>query len=305
MRTNNIKEERNSNEKKGKNKRPMSRAGKVLLAGEAAVLLLLIVPGLYCGLTVQNYSLKDERFPEGLRIVLVTDLHSCKYGKDEIQLIRAVREQAPDLLLLGGDIFDDKMPNTNTEAFLAGIAGEYPCYYVTGNHECWVSASEHREQMRILEKYGVKCLHGDADVISIRGQQLRIRGIDDPDIVLVREAYGEEYSSFPAQLSELKKTEPDGIYTILLAHRPGYYKEYSESDADLILCGHMHGGQWRIPGVINGLFTPAQGLFPDYAGGLYTETGTAMIVGRGLARETTPLPRLYNPPELVVIDICQ
>ena len=72
---------------------------------------------------------------------------------------------------------------------------------------------------------------------------------------------------------------------------------------DLVLCGHAHGGQWRIPGLLNGLYAPHQGVFPDYAGGRYDSEDMTMIVSRGLSRETTMVPRIFNRPELVVIDL--
>ena len=70
-----------------------------------------------------------------------------------------------------------------------------------------------------------------------------------------------------------------------------------------MLCGHAHGGQWRLPGLINGIYAPNQGFLPKYAGGQYQENDTTMIVSRGLARESTRIPRIFNRPELVIIDL--
>ena len=92
-------------------------------------------------------------------------------------------------------------------------------------------------------------------------------------------------------------------YTILLAHRPERIGAYRQYPFDLVVSGHAHGGQWRIPGLLNGLYAPNQGLFPQYAGGCYDEDGMAFVVSRGLARESTRIPRLFNPPELVVVDL--
>ncbi len=90
---------------------------------------------------------------------------------------------------------------------------------------------------------------------------------------------------------------------MLLVHRPENYADYRKYAFDLVLCGHAHGGQWRIPGILNGLYAPSQGLFPKYAGGYYNEESVPMIVSRGLARESTIVPRFYNPPELVIVDL--
>ena len=80
-------------------------------------------------------------------------------------------------------------------------------------------------------------------------------------------------------------------------------KRYQKYDFDLVLSGHAHGGQWRIPGILNGLYVPNQGLFPKYAGGRYDYEGGTMIVSRGLARESTPIPRIFNRPEVVIVDV--
>ena len=95
----------------------------------------------------------------------------------------------------------------------------------------------------------------------------------------------------------------NGNYTILLSHRPELFEHYVSRGFDLVLCGHAHGGQWRIPRILNGLYAPNQGLFPQYAGGQYDSDATTMIVSRGLARESTRLPRIFNRPELVLVEI--
>jgi len=73
---------------------------------------------------------------------------------------------------------------------------------------------------------------------------------------------------------------------------------------DIVLSGHTHGGQWRIPFVLeNGLLSPNQGLFPKYTNGEYFFGYTELIVSRGLARESTAVPRVFNSPEIVVITL--
>ena len=93
----------------------------------------------------------------------------------------------------------------------------------------------------------------------------------------------------------------DSRYTVLLSHRPERTECYRDSGFDLVVSGHAHGGQVRLPGMINGLFAPHQGAFPDYAGGLYALGSTTLVVSRGLCRNL--LPRVFNPPELVALDL--
>lgn len=261
------------------------------------LLAALLLPGFYNGLTVRHYTVDAAGIGSPLRIVLITDLHSCEYGEGETELLRAIEAQRPDLVVLAGDIFDDQLPDENTAQLLAGIGDKYPCYYVTGNHEYWSGRVPFLEKMALLERYGVKRLSGERVTVTVRGETLDLCGVDDPESYLRTGTY-----DFPAQLERVGQSG-SGRYTILLSHRPESFELYARYGFDLVLCGHAHGGQWRIPGLLNGLFAPDQGLFPKYAGGEYRQGDTTMIVSRGLARESTPIPRFYNPPELVVIDL--
>lgn len=248
-------------------------------------------------LKIQHYSLESEKLTAPVRIVLITDLHSCSYGKGQRELIDAIHAQKPDIILLGGDICDDKLPHLNTELVLRAIADKYPCYYVTGNHEYW--SREIEKILKIFESYNVPVLEGSFDTIDVRGQKLNICGISDPDIL----KYTDKNYSITEQLKDAAVASENGNYSILLAHRPELIDSYLNYDFDLILAGHAHGGQWRLPGIINGLFAPNQGFFPRYAGGKYRFEDSYMIVSRGLARESTRIPRIFNRPELVVIDL--
>ena len=262
-----------------------------------AVMLILIIPGLYNRLKIVRYKVDSQKVNTPVRIVLVTDLHSCKYGKEEKELIEAIEKEDPDLLLLGGDIFDDKLSSDNTEAFLSGISGKYPTYYVTGNHEYWSSREDFESDLRILEKYGITRLRGEVKVLEINGNSIAVAGVDDPDL------WYHEEGDFYQQLQTVTQNIPRDAFSILLTHRPELYETYLGRGFDLVLAGHAHGGQWRIPGILNGLYAPNQGIFPKYAGGRYSDGVTTMIVSRGLARESTLIPRIYDRPELVVIEI--
>lgn len=260
-------------------------------------ILLVLLSAFDTRLKIRYYTVRTEKIGEPVRIVLVTDLHSCKYGKEEEKLIAAIAGQKPDIILLGGDICDDKIPNDNAEALLKGIADSYPCYYVTGNHEYWSNRIDNI--LDLFQSYGVTVLSGTSDIIKIRSQSLNICGISDPDII----RYTDSPIGAREQLQALEHVPDNGLCTILLAHRPEWIDAYAEYDFDLVLSGHAHGGQWRLPGIINGVFAPDQGMFPKYAGGRYISGDMTMIVSRGLARESTPIPRIFNRPELVVVDL--
>lgn len=250
------------------------------------------------------YSVESDKITAPVRIALLTDLHSCRYGKNQKDLIEAVQKQNPDIVLLGGDIFDDEMSYDNAEITIRQLAEEYPSYYVTGNHEYW--GYDVGTILDIVKDCSVMVLAGECDSITINGQTINICGVDDPDVeVYLAEGVPVEWQLECANeaAQEAEKALGTELFTVLLSHRPELYEAYQNYDFDLVLSGHAHGGQWRIPGVLNGLFAPDQGLFPEYAGGRYDYENGTMIVSRGLARESTPVPRIFNRPELVIVDV--
>ncbi len=273
---------------------------------EAAVLsllLLLAVLGIDSSLLIRRYEIDSDKLDNDIRIAVITDLHSCKYGEGQKELIEAVENEAPDIVVMCGDIFDDRLNDLNTELFLKGVSEKFPCYYVTGNHEHWSGSSAFAEKMRIVDECGIKRLSGELVTVDANGERINICGVDDPALVRTSESgkYGDN-GTFFEELDRLNKQADNDTFTLLLSHRPEFFVQYAEYDFDLVLCGHAHGGQWRFPYIINGLYAPNQGLFPRYAGGEYEDKDTVMIVSRGLARESTPLPRIYNRPELVIVD---
>ena len=262
---------------------------------------------------IQNYQIETSKINNPIRIALITDLHSCKYKDNQKELIQALQNQSPDLVLLGGDIFDDIIEDTNTELFLAAIASKYPIYYVTGNHEYWSGIDKFNSKMKILEKYSITILSGKCDTVTLQDETINVCGVDDPDAYMVVadietnpqlyiQSQQNKHATFINQLDEVN-TKIDSKYSILLSHRPEFFELYASYDFDLVLSGHAHGGQWRIPGILNGVYAPHQGLFPKYAGGMYELGDTTMIVSRGLAKETTRIPRIFNRPELVIVEV--
>ncbi len=278
---------------------------RLLWVGSAfGVLVLLILLACDFRLKTVYYNVESDKLSSPVRIALITDLHSCRYGENQKKLTEAVQEQKPDLVLLGGDIFDDNGSYDNAELTVRQLAGQYPCYYVTGNHEYW--GYDVGTILDIVKDCGVTILAGDCETITINGQTINICGVDDPDAtsyLLEGEPIEWQLERANEAAQEAENVLGTDIFTVLLSHRPELYETYQNYDFDLVLSGHAHGGQWRIPGILNGLYAPHQGLFPEYAGGRYDYAGGTMIVSRGLARESTLAPRIFNRPELVIIDV--
>ena len=275
----------------------MKRKKSTILLITAAVLVLLCIFAFDTRMKTVIYQIDAPQIEDTVRLALVTDLHSCSYGEGQSELLEAIDAQSPDIVLLGGDIFDDKMAYDNAEIFIKKIAERYRCFYVTGNHEYWSCDIDY--MLDYISGCGVIVLSGDCVSVDIGGQSINICGIDDPDA----EVYSVPDQSISEQLEGAESVADNGNYTILLAHRPELISTYCEYEFDLVLSGHAHGGQWRIPGLLNGVFAPNQGLFPKYAGGRYDFDETIMLVSRGLARESTSVPRIFNRPELVIVEL--
>lgn len=255
--------------------------------------VILLISAFYSGLTVTEYAVYSDKINNPIKIIYLADLHSCAYGESQQTLIKRIDEQNPDLILMSGDIMDDDLPDLGVIELLESIANKYPCYYVTGNHEFWSSRVD--EQKDIFRAYGTIVLEGDCEDVVINGQTLLICGVDDPEV-------GQEI--FDKQLKDVSGLINTEHYSILLSHRPELFEHYINYDFDLILSGHAHGGQWRIPLILpNGLFAPDQGWFPEYTNGIYEKNNVKMLVSRGLSRESTRIPRIFNPPELVVVHL--
>jgi predicted MPP superfamily phosphohydrolase len=268
------------------------------LALALLLMLFLAVAAFYNGLVLKRYEINTNKLKAGtsIRIVLISDLHNHIYGEKQEPLLSLIRRENPDLIALAGDIADDRVPIKGTELFLAGIQGIAPIYYVTGNHEFW--SGDIKTIKASIEKYGVSILENHYEAVTIADSSIIIAGVDDPDVVLVdntRDWEGELYTAF-------SPLENYPGFKVLLSHRPELIDLYLKTAFDLVLSGHAHGGQVRIPFLLNGLYAPNQGWFPQYAGGMYCYENLIHIVSRGVSFNPR-LPRIFNPPELVVIDI--
>lgn len=245
-------------------------------------------------LQVTYYSIENDKIQKDIRILLLTDFHSNSYGKNAGKIVSKIEKISPDIILLGGDIYDDVLPNDNANILVESLANKYLCFYVTGNHEYWSNEVDGiKERLRNL---GVTVLEGDCETVNINGQDINICGVDDP-------VY--DYDITYAQLQSAGTASNNGKFTVLLSHRPELVAEYTKYNFDVVLSGHAHGGQIRIPFLLNGLYAPNQGWFPEYAGGKYEIDDCTLIVSRGLDRETIKIPRVFNRPEMVVVDIKQ
>ncbi|MCL1917013.1 MAG: metallophosphoesterase [Peptococcaceae bacterium] len=250
-------------------------------------------------LIVRTYTVISPRLRVPARAVLLADLHGFPYGKEYKTLLKGIANQAPDLILMAGDMVCDKRKRRmeNSAFFFGKVTKIAPTYYTPGNHE--FRRDDWGDVAALAESLGIVLLSDRLEKVQIGANTFIIGGVDDPER---RKKWDRTYNSRAALKQVLSPLAGMPGFHILLGHRPDRIDEYRKYDVDLVVSGHAHGGQVRIPGLLNGLFAPDQGLFPPYAGGLYQHGKTSHVVSRGLAKPFI-LPKVFNRPEVVVIDI--
>lgn len=274
----------------------------ILFAALSAVLVALIIWVVWgnAALELNAYTITSSQLPEsfdGYRIAHISDMHNAQMGKDNEKLLTMLREADPDIIAITGDLIDSR--NTNLAIALQFVQEAVkiaPCYYVTGNHEARVN--EYSKLKTGLVSAGVIVLEDDSAEIGIDGESITLIGVNDPsfqtDYLL-----SDSETVMHSKLSELH-TDGDG-FTILLSHRPELFDIYVDHDVDLILSGHAHGGQFRIP-YIGGVLAPNQGFFPEFDAGIYTDGSANMLVSRGIGNSIFPC-RVNNRPEVILIEL--
>lgn len=278
---------------------PRARLFRIALA----LLLVLLLGGGWLlwdnrRLDVTRYEVSTAALPagaQGLRIAQVSDLHAADFGDFRSRVLSAVQEAEPDLIALTGDLVDYRTTRIESVLEMAEqLQAIAPAYVVLGNHEADSPVLD--ELLRGLEAVGVVVLRDEAVTLEVGGTEVTVAGIDDPR---VRAARGLTPRDPVEVLASLALPEDGPV--VLLAHRPELFEEYLGAGADLVLSGHAHGGQVRIPGA-GGVYAPHQGMFPVLSEGVHEREGTTMVISRGLGNSIAGV-RVNNPRELVLIDL--
>ena len=231
---------------------------------------------------------------EGLRIVQISDLHGHEYGQDSEALLALVAQQAPEFIVVTGDLIDQESHLAMVPALARGLAAIAPTYYVTGNHE-WAVGGVPRLK-GILTECGVTVLSNQYVTLERNGDSLVLAGVDDPN------GYADQKT--PEELYGEIQREAGDLCTILLAHRNDRFDQYAAAGYDLVISGHAHGGIVRLP-FTDGLLGTDRKLVPTWTAGVYTLGDSTLFVSRGLGNNTVPIHgfRLFNRPDLAVLEL--
>lgn len=295
------------------------------IVGAVCFVLFGINFAMNLNIKTSTYVISSERIAEqidGFTIVQLSDIHSIRSDRTAENIVSKVEKEKPHIIVITGDLIDftyynqlreglikdgnrDRNVDIKTVEFVSELMRIAQVYYVFGNHErTFLNDLDNGAFIASLKDEGVILLNNEQTTITYQEQEINVLGISDPTTVYKDERYaglgsGEEVMN--AMLSDVTECIDHDLYTVLLSHRPEYFELYKHYPVDLVLTGHAHGGQIRIP-FIGGLFAPNQGFFPKYTSGSFESGALNMIVNRGIGNSAFPL-RVFNPPELITIKL--
>lgn len=295
--------------------------GGILLAALLGFILIAISNRL----KLRKYYLGSHKISKALTILHISDLHGSLFGKGQIKLLSMIRDASPEVIVITGDMVEDRgeshgmlSEGTPERCFFEGAANIAPCYAVLGNHERFAADSE--KLISELGEIGINVLHplGGEGLAAAEFGELHIYGASDPYFTYaainrcerkLRQIFTEDKDRKNERIENWRRrieAAADGIreekaLTVLLSHRPEEYELYDKMGFDVIFSGHAHGGQWRFPPFINGVYAPHQGIFPRHAGGIYTLKNGIHVVSRGLSKKR--MIRIFNRPEVCLLKI--
>lgn len=260
---------------------------------------------------ITKYTLKSSHVNDKLKFVMMADLHNCNRRDDNKKMLDAIRNEAPDVIILAGDMIvshsDQGEENKKTAEFIEKLSGIAPVYYGVGNHEKRAIISE--KKLVSLWKEYVSVLNNNENIHLLQNQKERIVLNDTPVSISGLDLHIDYYKRFV----EKKLTREDVVslvgecdkdsFNILIAHNPDYFNVYAEYGAQLICSGHNHGGLMRLP-IFGGVISPRLRLFPKYDYGIYTKNHSNMVLTGGLGAHSMKI-RVNNIPEVVVLDIAK
>ena len=261
------------------------------------IIILLVINNKLIGIT--NYNIKSKKIKKDIVIVQISDLHNTEFGSNQKKLIAKTKKIKPDIITITGDLIDSSKTNINIAMkYVKQAVKIAPTIYVSGNHEAW-NASAYYDLKDKLKEAGVIILEDKVKELKIKSSKISVIGLSDPDFM--SDLGVSNLDSLSTTLDSINYNTDN--FVLLLSHRPEAYKSYENRDIDLVLTGHAHGGQFRIP-FVGGVIAPGQGFFPEYDAGLYKskKDNMKMIVSRGLGNSIIPL-RINNNPEIVVVTI--
>lgn len=269
---------------------------KLIKSAALAGGILVAVRGLDDRLETTHYFIESPKIPkefDGFRIVQISDLHASVVPG----LLETIRSEMPDIVVSTGDLVHDKGSYQPGISLMRTIAEEIPTYTVTGNHD--LRRYDYAKFQHELDETGTVTLHNRSVTLRRGNDEITLSGIEDP--------FSEDGKTIEQNIKDsINQIPPTENYHIVLFHRANHLDLLKYQGYDIILSGHMHGGQIRLPNG-RGVCAPKSSwgsgsklFFPKYFSGLTKHMDTNMIVNRGIGNPMI-IPRLFNRPELTVV----
>ncbi|MCR4673152.1 MAG: metallophosphoesterase [Lachnospiraceae bacterium] len=277
----------------------------LLLAAFAAVELYYS----YNTLSETEYEISSDKISQPVRMVLIADLHDHSFGTDNVELVDRISKCQPDLILMAGDFLNSYSEDSSAVIILVSQLSEIaPVYFSLGNHEKGFIEAGHPELIEELTASGAVVLDEESAFLAVNGNDILIGGLYDYAFAYDGKGHMDKTAMDQDMLEFLEEFQGSDLFKIMMAHRPDsfIFGEAADTwDIDLVVSGHLHGGQVIIP-FVGGLYAGDQGYWPEYDfGDFHFSAVKDMIITRGLGSQREKLPRFNNPPEIVIIDLVE
>ncbi len=257
---------------------------------------------------INSLEIKTDKLPAhcpGFKFAFMSDLHSNEYKIDLDALKSELDSEAPDAVLIGGDMINKRVKDDPTISanLIADIASAHRVFYALGNHEYQLKVFDEdynhrfRDYSAFLKELGVSFLDDEDVLFEKEGTSIRIFGLS-LDFAFYMRKY--EVVMGPGLIKHHIGNADKDNFNLLLAHNPKYFENYAEWGADLVLSGHVHGGIIRLGK--KGVISPDLKLFPYFDGGMYECDSSRMLLSRGIGTHSIPI-RINNRPELNIVSI--
>lgn len=279
----------------------------ILILLSAFALLIAVVVGYFYisskSLTINEYTV-EESVTSSIRILQLSDLHSAEFGDNNEELIDLVKKQSPDLIVMSGDMINRDEENLDIITdLISSLSDAAPIYYGYGNHEVdWIENFDPDLEDKLTQA-GAVVLNNSYRDVSVNDSELRIGGYmgyyRQPGM------FTQDDVQKKSELDFANDFENTDRLKILINHIPTQWVDWDYINiypVDIVFSGHYHGGAIRIPIIDQGLYAPYVGWFPPYTKGLFSGTQAKCVLSTGLGSEHN-IPRLNNPPEIVVVDV--
>lgn len=233
-------------------------------------------------ITTRSVRVASRKLKSPVRLVHLGDLHVRRWSRVEERLVAEVRRQAPDLILLSGDYTSTPGSLDALERLFRELAAVAPVHAALGNSEFL------RPVQNDIRLPGLTWLDDDNRALTVRGNPLRVYGIRP----------GSERNFW-----QLGRNTRPFEFGVCLYHFPDFAPQVERVPYDLMLSGHTHGGQVRLPWL--GALISMSRAGTAFARGVFRAAGRTAVVTQGVGCESYGLPRLrfLCPPEVVAVEL--